>query len=122
MATFLAAKVVRLRLDIETFKAKLARLSAVEAASGEPQISLTDPDARDDSSAAPTVGTQFSDHSSIALFSISSVGRRDGWGRPRSALQTHVEYGASAGYGPRKLMHSLNGFSPGRGKDAESWL
>jgi hypothetical protein len=44
-----AAKVARLAQGIETLKAKLGRLSAIEAqmlASGETQISLTDPDAR----------------------------------------------------------------------------
>ena len=57
-----AAKVARLTRGIETLKGKLGRLSAIEAqmlASGEPQISLTDPDARamtSQSHSAYTVG------------------------------------------------------------------
>ena len=44
-----AAKVARLKKGIDTLKAKLEQLSMLEAqmhASGEKQISLTDPDAR----------------------------------------------------------------------------
>jgi transposase len=80
-----AAKVARLAQGVETLKAKLGRLSAIEAemlASGETQISLTDPDARamtSQSHSAYTVGYNVqsavdSEHHLIVAHEVTNVG------------------------------------------------
>ena len=80
-----AAKVARLTQGIETLKAKLGRLSAIEAqmlASGEAQISLTDPDARamtSQSHSAYTVGYNVqsavdTEHHLIVAHEVTNVG------------------------------------------------
>jgi transposase len=80
-----AAKVARLAQGIETLKVKLGRLSAIEArmlASGETQISLTDPDARamtSQSHSAYTVGYNVqsavdTEHHLIVAHEVTNVG------------------------------------------------
>jgi transposase len=80
-----AAKVARLAQGIETLKAKLGRLSAIEGqmvASGETQISLTDPDARamtSQSHSAYTVGYNVqsavdTEHHLIVAHKVTNVG------------------------------------------------
>ena len=80
-----AAKVARLGQGIETLKAKLGRLSAIEAqmvAAGEPQISLTDPDARamtSKSHSAYTVGYNVqsavdTEHHLIVAHEVTNIG------------------------------------------------
>ena len=79
------AKVARLAQGIDTLKAKLGRLSAIEAqmlASGEAQISLTDPDARamtSQSHSAYTVGYNVqsvvdTEHHLIVAHEVTNVG------------------------------------------------
>jgi transposase len=80
-----AGKVARLTQGIETLKAKLGRLSAIEAqmlASGEAQISLTDPDARamtSQSHSAYTVGYNVqsavdTEHHLIVAHDVTNIG------------------------------------------------
>ena len=80
-----AAKVARLTQAIGTLKSKLGRLSAIETemlASGEAQISLTDPDARamtSQSHSAYTVGYNVqsvvdTEHHLIVAHEVTNVG------------------------------------------------
>src|SRR5436190_17099320 len=80
-----ATKIARLTQGMETLKAKLGRLSAIEAqmlASGETQISLTDPDARamtSQSHSAYTVGYNVQnavdiEHHLIVAHEVTNVG------------------------------------------------
>ena len=110
-----AAKVARLTQGIETLKAKLGRLSAIEAqmlASGETQISLTDPDARamtSQSHSAYTVGYNVqsavdTEHHLIVAHEVTNVGTDKGqlgWmaEKARSALGAEtIEAFADRGY------------------------
>jgi transposase len=97
-----ATKVARLTQGIATLKAKLGRLSAIEArmiASGETQISLTDPDARamtSQSHSAYTVGYNVQsavdiEHHLIVAHEVTNVGIDKGQlgsiaGKAREAL------------------------------------
>lgn len=110
-----AAKVARLTQGIETLKAKLGRLSAIEAqmqASGETQISLTDPDARamtSQSHSAYTVGYNVqsvvdTEHHLIVTHEVTNVGIDKGHleamaDQAREALETEtIEAFADRGY------------------------
>ena len=110
-----AAKVARLTRGIETLKGKLGRLSAIEAqmlASGEPQISLTDPDARamtSQSHSAYTVGYNVqsavdTEHHLIVAHEVTNVGVDKGHlgsmaERAQTALDTDaIEVFADRGY------------------------
>jgi len=110
-----AAKVARLARGIETLKAKLGRLSAIEArmlASGETQISLTDPDARamtSQSHSAYTVGYNVqsavdTEHHLIVAHEVTNVGIDKGHlgsmaGKARKALGAEtIEALADRGY------------------------
>ncbi len=110
-----AAKVARLTQGIETLKAKLGRLAAIEAqmvASGETQISLTDPDARamtSQSHSAYTVGYNVqsavdTEHHLIVAHEVTNVGIDKGHlgsmgGKAREALGADtIEAFADRGY------------------------
>jgi transposase len=110
-----AAKVARLAQGIETLKVKLGRLSAIEAqmvASGETQISLTDPDARamtSQSHSAYTVGYNVqsavdTEHHLIVAHEVTNVGIDKGHlgsmaGKAREALGAEtIEAFADRGY------------------------
>lgn len=110
-----AAKVARLTRGIETLKAKLGRLSAIEAqmlATGEHQISLTDPDARamtSKSHSAYVVGYNVQSavdtaHHLIVEHEVTNVGIDKGQlgsmaERARAALETEtIEVLADRGY------------------------
>jgi len=110
-----AAKVARLTQGIETLKAKLGRLAAIEArmvASGEAQISLTDPDARamtSQSHSAYTVGYNVqsavdTEHHLIVAHEVTNVGIDKGHlgsmaGKAREALGADtIEAFADRGY------------------------
>ena len=110
-----AAKVARLAHGIETLKARLGRLSAIEAqmlASGETQISLTDPDARamtSQSHSAYTVGYNVqsavdTEHHLIVAHEVTNIGIDKGHlgsmaGKAREALGAEtIEALADRGY------------------------
>ena len=110
-----ATKIARLTQGMETLKAKLGRLSAIEAqmlASGETQISLTDPDARamtSQSHSAYTVGYNVQnavdiEHHIIVTHEVTNVGIDKGHlgsmaERARDALDAEtIEAFADRGY------------------------
>jgi transposase len=110
-----ATKIARLTQGMETLKAKLGRLSAIEAqmlASGETQISLTDPDARamtSQSHSAYTVGYNVQnavdiEHHLIVTHEVTNVGIDKGHlgsmaERARDALDAEtIEAFADRGY------------------------